>query len=263
MAAVRTSCYYVRKRYTKRVPVPIEARDPALDGALRMVKRGSENLVHGVYVAGCEVVRDGVPLPALGATACGDVLTPHVTVSNVHEVQARQRNRIDDATIDHPFRDYWDVFVLKHQHPANVAFHCAGVVMLYGAWVGPFRDRVVWWWITLVPLSQITGVLGHALFERSHIDVRDAVFSWRAIHGLNRMFVAVVSGGYGREIGRGARALRSLFTDAFNDESAGDSSCLRGARHAGRVTRLSSRSIWVAARGGSARASLLQPTGAR
>src|SRR6201999_2882792 len=110
-------------------------------------------------------------------------------------------NRIDDEIVDHPFHDYWDIFVLKHQHPANIGLHCLGVVMMYGAWAG-LAATGVWWWLALIPASQMTGVLGHALFERTHVDSRDAVFSWRALHGLNRLFAAVVLGRYGGELRR-------------------------------------------------------------
>jgi hypothetical protein len=46
-----------------------------------------------------------------------------------------------------------------------------------------------------VLLSQATGITGHLLFERSHLDMRDLVFMAR-IALLGRMFFAVLRGRY-------------------------------------------------------------------
>jgi len=51
-----------------------------------------------------------------------------------------------------------------------------------------------------LPSSQLVGLIGHAIFERTHIDVQDAVFSTRASRCLNRMFVRVLTGRYGEDI---------------------------------------------------------------
>ena len=56
------------------------------------------------------------------------------------------------------------------------------------------------WLPLLAPLSQITGLAGHYFFERSHIDLQDAVFSIRDSRCLNRMFFKLITGGYGREL---------------------------------------------------------------
>jgi hypothetical protein len=58
------------------------------------------------------------------------------------------------------------------------------------------------WWLLLAPASQLTGLIGHLCFERSYVDVRDVVFSWRACVSLNRMFLNVVSGRYWSEVRR-------------------------------------------------------------
>ncbi len=190
------------------IPAPVEVDDPLLDGARRMVKRGSEAAVAGVFVRGVELVRDGVPLPALGTVRAGTRLAPTVRARGRDAVLARHRNRIDDTVVDHPFRDYWDIFVFKHQAPANVLMHCVAVVMMYA---GGVAAALTWnpWWLLLVPLSQATGLAGHLLFERNHVDTRDVVFSWRASRCLNRMFLAVLTGRYWREVGR----VRTAFAD--------------------------------------------------
>jgi N-acyl-D-aspartate/D-glutamate deacylase len=183
------------------VPAPVEIDDPVLDGARRMVKRGSERVVRAVYIGGIEAVRDGVPLAVLGQEALGCVLGPATVVQGAEAVLERYRNRIDEGLFDHPFRDYWEVFVFKHQHPVNVRLHCAAVVMMYGFGAGLLVTGS-WWWLLLVPLSQATGIAGHMLYERSHVDVRDLVFSWRASRCLNRMFFSVLRQRYAQEVER-------------------------------------------------------------
>jgi N-acyl-D-aspartate/D-glutamate deacylase len=182
------------------IPPAEEFLDPSFDGARRMVKR-SGDAVSGVYVAGREVVRDGAPLPYLGSAATGAVLRPIVTARGREAVLARYRNRFDDEHFDHPFTDYWDIFVYKHQRGGNVALHCVGVVLMYGAFAGVLFTGNPWW-LLLAVASQGAGLAGHLLFERSHVDLRDMVFSWRASRCLNRMFVAVLRGRYASDVGR-------------------------------------------------------------
>jgi hypothetical protein len=128
--------------------------------------------------------------------------------SPIERPETAARLHIDTAP--HPFTDYWDVFVLKHQQPMNVALHMLGVIVFYGILVAAFAARNPWL-LLLLPLSQVVGLVGHLVFERSHIDVHDAVFSVRASRCLNRMFVRVLPGRYGRDIrDRRARRQRSV-----------------------------------------------------
>jgi N-acyl-D-aspartate/D-glutamate deacylase len=178
-----------------------EIDDPLLSGARRLVKRGGEAALASVYIAGREVVRDGEPLPLLGSETIGSVLGPHVVLADRAAVLARHRNRLDDATLDHPFRDYWDIFVFKHQRRGNIALHCLGVLLMHGAVLAALLTLNPWWLLG-IPLSQLTGLAGHLLYERSHVDMRDLVFSWRASRCLNRLFLSVLRGRYGAEVQR-------------------------------------------------------------
>ncbi len=182
-------------------PAPVEIEDPVLDGARRMVKRGSEEIVRSVFIGGREVVQNGSPLPVLGTQPCGTLLAPMVKARGRSAVLARYRNRIDDVMLDHPFTNYWDVFVFKHQQPGNVLIHCMAVCMMYTAWIG-FALTFNLWLFLLIPLSQITGLLGHLLYERSHVDIRDLLFSWRASRSLNQMFFSVLRRKYWPEVER-------------------------------------------------------------
>lgn len=109
------------------------------------------------------------------------------------------RNRINDQILDHPFTDYWDIFLLKHQHPINIALHVVGIMFFYGLlfWTWKLQN---FWLLLVLPLTQLIGLTGHFLFERSHIDLQDAVFSWRASFCLGRMLLRILLGKYGDDI---------------------------------------------------------------
>lgn len=187
---------------------PVEVDDALLDGARRLVARGSAAIVAAVWIDGREVVRDGEPMQDLGQRRCGGLLTPRMPIEGRAAVQQRHRNRLDDQTFDHPFLTYWDVFVFKHQAPGNIALHCAAVALMIGTPLAALLTRNAWWLLG-VPLSQITGLIGHALFERSHVDTRDLVFSWRASQSLGRMAVGVLNGRYAGEV----RRVRDRYAD--------------------------------------------------
>ena len=189
---------------TEPISEQIEIRDPLLDGAFRMVKRGSERIIEAVYIKGQLVVRRGEIRPSLGREKLGDVLHTDGDAA----AQLKAHNRISDAISDHPFTDYWDIFVMKHRHPLNIALHALGVVIFYGLLALALILRNPWLLLAL-PSSQLVGLLGHAAFERSHIDAQDAVFSLRASRCLNKMFVRILTGRYGDDIRRASDELRA------------------------------------------------------
>ncbi|HXG64498.1 MAG TPA: amidohydrolase family protein [Blastocatellia bacterium] len=201
----------------------VEIADPLLDGATRMVKRGSVRIIAAVYINGQPVVRRGEVTEILGQERLGEVM--HLTGSNdvgadrrvcpdagAHVgapllSQQKLRDRISDTVIDHPFTDYWDIFVQKHQNPYNIALHALGVIIYYVA-VPLALVTQNWRLLLLLPLSQLVGLAGHYFFERSHVDLRDAIFSFRASRCLNRMFFKLITGKYGQEIRRTNEMLR-------------------------------------------------------
>jgi N-acyl-D-aspartate/D-glutamate deacylase len=182
----------------------IEIRDPLLDGATRMVKRASERIVEAVYINGRLVVQGREILESLGQEKLGDVLH----LDGDESAKLKQRNRISDAITDHPFTDYWDIFVMKHRHPLNIALHMLGVVIFYGLLALAIILRNPWLLLAL-PLSQFVGLVGHYAFERSHIDAQDAVFSVRASRCLNKMFVRIITGKYADDIRRASNELHA------------------------------------------------------
>ncbi|MDH3219633.1 MAG: amidohydrolase family protein [Gammaproteobacteria bacterium] len=189
-----------------RLPIP-EAEpfsDPVLGGAVRMVKRDTDPAVAFVLINGVQVVRQGEPLAALGRESLGSLLRQLNPARSQREALRRFRNRISDDVALPAESRYWDVFLLKHQHPMNVYCHCFGFVLMYAV---PALALVYGnpWLLAFWPLSQAVGLLGHRLFEPSPVDQRDALFSWRALLSLHRMFILVLGRGYQRELGRARR----------------------------------------------------------
>jgi len=123
-------------------------------------------------------------------------------------LQQNLRNRINNEIWDHPFTDYWDIFVLKHQHPLNIALHLGGILFFYGLLFSAWKLQNFWLLLCL-PLTQLVGLIGHFLFEKSHIDLQDAIFSWRASFCLGRMFLRVLLGKYGNDIQQRQERLRN------------------------------------------------------
>ena len=115
--------------------------------------------------------------------------------------------QINDQILDHPFTDYWDIFVLKHKHPINIALHVIGILFFYSLLFAIAKSQNYWLLLGL-PLTQLIGLAGHFLFERSHIDLQDAVFSWRASFCLGKMLFRVLSGKYQEDIRQRQEILR-------------------------------------------------------
>jgi len=89
--------------------------------------------------------------------------------------------------------------VIKHQQPINITLHILGIFFFYSLIFSVWRSQNFWLLLGL-PLTQVLGLTGHLLFERSHIDLQDAVFSWRASYCLGKMLLRVLMGKYRDDI---------------------------------------------------------------
>lgn len=211
------------------IPPPSTISEPAFNGAARMVKRDDSGAVHTVFLRGVEVAQDGKPLPVLNQQSHGEVLVQLNRTSTENEALERYRNRISsydipgkispisssgvhlgfsgssDRNLIQQFvfsiEQYWPVFLLKHQAPANVAMHCFAFVLMYSIAALALLQHNYWLFL-FMPLSQAVGLLGHWLFEPTPIDQRDTVFSWRAFVSLHLMFFNVLLGRYSAELTR-------------------------------------------------------------
>ncbi len=210
-----------------KAPIPVASviNDPVFNGAARMVKRDSNPAVHKVFVRGVEVIRDGIPLPVLETQKHGELLLQLNCTRSDREALELHRNRISDNVVGFSGQSialnsrsaltasYWQIFLLKHQNPTNVAMHCFAFLLMYTIPLLALATKNSWM-LLLMPLSQATGLLGHWLFERTPIDQRDTVFSWRAFASLHMMFFYVLTGRYNSELARAqihlARSQKSL-----------------------------------------------------
>jgi hypothetical protein len=121
-------------------------------------------------------------------------------MQNLGDRSSKQcRNQINSHILDHPFTDYWDIFVLKHQHPINITLHIVGILFFYSLLFAAWQLQNGWLLLAL-PFTQILGLLGHLCFERSHIDLQDAIFSWRASYCLGKLLIRVLLGKYSGDI---------------------------------------------------------------
>ncbi|MEH2263798.1 Mpo1-like protein [Nostoc sp.] len=121
------------------------------------------------------------------------------------------KDKINNTILDHPFTDYWDIFVLKHQHPINITSHILGILffytLLFCAWKLHNFSLLL-----CLPLTQLLGLTGHFLFERSHIDLQDAVFSWRASYCLGKMLIRILMGKYRDDIRQQQKILNNYLS---------------------------------------------------
>ncbi|MBD2292546.1 DUF962 domain-containing protein [Anabaena sphaerica FACHB-251] len=128
--------------------------------------------------------------------------------------QQKLKYRINHQIHDHPFTDYWDIFVLKHQHPINIVLHILGILFFYSLLFLTWKLQNFWLLLGL-PLTQLIGLAGHFLFERSHIDKQDAIFSWRASYCLGKMLFRVLMGKYQNDIHKKQEILNNYLAKIY------------------------------------------------
>lgn len=183
-------------------------QDATLQNACRMVKRDSQSPIKAVYISGIKVVEQAEPLSILGASPIGSVLCSNYHAMSKQQRYQRYRNRITNDCIDHPFTSYWDIFIFKHQKLGNIVLHCVAFILMYSIAAAAFVSHNAWL-LLLMPISQITGLIGHMIYEPSAVDQRDTVFSWRAFISLHKLFYFVVTQKYRSEITRVNHAYKS------------------------------------------------------
>ena len=106
------------------------------------------------------------------------------------------------------------MFVLKHQHPINIVLHILGILFFYSLLFLTWQLQNLWLLLAL-PLTQLIGLLGHILFEPSHIDQQDAIFSWRASYCLGKMLLRVVMGKYQDDIHQRLEILNDYLSEKY------------------------------------------------
>ncbi len=69
--------------------------------------------------------------------------------------------------------DAWDLFVLRHTKPGNLAVHFVSFLMFFGA---PVLALLTWdpWWLLAFFLSGGVGAAGHYAFDDAGVSLREA-----------------------------------------------------------------------------------------
>lgn len=108
---------------------------------------------------------------------------------------ASLRKEIDN----YPCSDYWEIFVLKHQHPVNILIHMVSAILFYGVPLTALYTRNPWI-LCLMPFSSGIGVFGHAICERTNVGFKDSICSPDVVRCSTKMFYRVIIGKYSQDI---------------------------------------------------------------
>lgn len=124
----------------------------------------------------------------------------HILQPNVPAIMSSKSSLPTREEIkNYVYSDYWEIFVLKHQQPYNITFHMIGVILFYGVPITALYTQNPWL-LCWMPLSPTIGLIGHWVFERSNIDLQDAILSVRTVRCFNKMFYRVLIGKYTEDI---------------------------------------------------------------
>lgn len=172
-------------------------------GLARMINHYTEHTspIKACYISGTKVIENGIKTSSLGLQKLGETRVLNSTAMTNKQSYNRHRNRINDQVIDHSLQNYWEIFVLKHTNRKNIILHVIAFILMYAIFFSAVALQNIWLML-LMPISQITGFLGHYFYEPSAVDKRDFVFSWRAFLSLHKLFYYVLTRKYCNEVKR-------------------------------------------------------------
>jgi hypothetical protein len=113
--------------------------------------------------------------------------------------QRKLRMRISDEWVDHPFTNYFDVFLLKHQHPINLYLHLLAMGFYAGCFVLILYLKELWP-VLLIFSMPLIGLIAHRKYENNYVDPEDALVSPRALLSLWKMVGLWLVGRYWSEV---------------------------------------------------------------
>ncbi len=109
----------------------------------------------------------------------------------------------------------WELFVLRHTKPGNLAVHGASFVLFWVGWLAPLPLGDWRWWL-LVPLSGPVGTAGHYLFRDGGVKLKEATVDPLVPLFVTRMFWRLARGAYAQDLAR-ARARYAAHVGARPD----------------------------------------------
>ncbi|MBI4345671.1 MAG: hypothetical protein HY553_02375 [Elusimicrobia bacterium] len=103
--------------------------------------------------------------------------------------------------------DDWTRFVLRHQHPGNLAVHFVSMLWFYGGPPAAVLDRDARW-LLLFFASGFLGGLGHWWFDDGRVDWREMTSRPEVPHYVVIMFWRIFTGKWPQDTERARDAAR-------------------------------------------------------
>jgi BASS family bile acid:Na+ symporter len=130
----------------------------------------------------------GAAIMGMGAVVVGMFRLRRLEVGQVPSDQAMETVLTD-----------WEVFVLRHKNPYNVAIHVVSFLMF---WSGPLLWLISgdWPWLFLTMASGSVGTFGHWVTKDSHVSFKEATHSLAAVRYSSKMSLLALMGQYTRVV---------------------------------------------------------------
>lgn len=93
----------------------------------------------------------------------------------------------------------WELFVLRHRKPGNLAVHFVSFVVYYTSPCLALGLKNPLYLLGL-PLSGMIGASGHFLFKDGGVKVKEATFDPKVVMFVTLMFYKIAKGTYARDI---------------------------------------------------------------
>ena len=98
----------------------------------------------------------------------------------------------------------WDLFVLRHHHPLNLAVHAVSFALFWGGPAAAVATGEPAWWLAFFA-SGAVGAFGHWVSGDGEVDLREATRSPTVVFFVTRLFARLLIGRYADDLRR-ARA---------------------------------------------------------
>jgi hypothetical protein len=103
----------------------------------------------------------------------------------------------------------WDLFVIRHQKPTNLAGHFVSFLMFYGGPAFALATGSPWGWFVFFASGGV-GALSHFLTGDGKVNLREATSSPLVVFYVTRLFWRVFRGTYQQDIQRANENHRRL-----------------------------------------------------
>ena len=105
----------------------------------------------------------------------------------------------------------WDLFVVRHQKPSNLAGHFVSFLMFYGGPLLALTTGNHWGWVAFFA-SGAVGAISHFLTGDGKVNLREATSSPLVVFYVTLLFWKLFRGTYRQDIERANANFRKLQT---------------------------------------------------